>query len=72
MLDSWIGHIKLTSETEVLDAKGNKIHDYLEMGQTFDEVIYPVLYAKLGTNVLGVMAAPTGSPHPYKIIADKT
>ena len=52
MPDNWIGHIKLTSETEVLDAKGEKIHGLIPCDQgadvEVDKALYPVLWDKLG------------------------
>jgi len=71
MPNGWIDHVKLTDETEII-INGVKEHDYLDMGQTFDENVYPLLYAALGTNVLDAMTPPTGSPYGYKIVADAT
>ena len=75
MVDNWIGTILLTGETKV-SVGGEKVHDLIELnevGETIvpvDEVTHPVLYDKLPS--LPNMTRPLGSPHPYKIIADKT
>ena len=52
MLDNWIGNIKLTGETEILDNDGTKIHDLIPCNQgagvLVDVEVYPVLWDKLG------------------------
>jgi len=45
--------------------------DLVLTGQTFDENVYPLLYAKLGTNVIAAMTSPDPLC-PYRIVADLT
>ncbi len=51
MPDSWIGTIRLTNETEILDDNGVKIHDYISCDQGVGVVVnsntHPVLAGKL-------------------------
>jgi len=72
MPNEWINSYHQTNETEILDNDGVKIHDLIEEGQTFDENVYPVLFAKLGSNTVPSMSMVTGSPAPWKVIADAT
>ena len=83
MVDNWIGRILLTGEDEV-SVGGEKVHDIIELNEVggvvvpVDKVTHPVLWSKLGGVTTGDiinlpnMKRQTGSPHPYKIIADKT
>jgi len=70
MPSEWINSYHQTNETEILDNDGVKIHDLIEEGQTFDENAYPVLFARLGSNTVPDMPRVTGSPAPWKVIAD--
>ncbi len=78
MPDAWIGTIRLTNETEILDDKGVKIHEYVSCDQgagvAVDILTHPSLHTKLGggSAELPDIPTPAGSPCPYKIIADAT
>ena len=66
-----IGDVIITSETQLLNSEDTVVADLLECdGSTYDIVARPDLYAILGTNVLPDIPTETGSPHPYKIVAD--
>ncbi len=75
MSDNWINRRLLTNETEILDSKGNKIHDLIPCNQgagvPVDKDTHPVLWGK-GVTTVPNMPTPVGSPCPYKVIADKT
>lgn len=51
MPDNWIGHIRLTNETEIVNSQGEKIHDLIPCDQgagvEVDKDMYPVLWEKL-------------------------
>ena len=82
MPDNWIGHIKLTNETELV-IHDKKVHELIPCNQGDDveinQYIHPTLWKKLG-GVAGEsvkvylpnIPVPENSPHPYKIIADAT
>ena len=72
MPSEWIDSYHQTNETEIRDNAGVKIHDYIEQGQSFDENDYPILFAELGANTVPSMPRETGSPAPWKVIADAT
>jgi len=70
---NWIGHIYLTDEVEITDASELKIHTLIPCDQGAGVPIspgtYPELFAK-GVEFVPNMTAPSGSPWPYKIVAD--
>ena len=72
MPSEWIESYHQTNEIEIRDNAGVKIHDFIEEGQTFDENVYPVLFAKLGSNTVPSMPREAGSPAPWKVVADAT
>lgn len=74
MPNNWIARPLLTSQTEIATSTGVKLHDLIPCDQgagvLVDPQTHPVLYSKL--KEVPDMPTPTGSPHPWKIIADAT
>lgn len=68
-----IGDAIITDEEKWFAFQGGAIFDLLPAdGSTFNELLYPKLFAALGSNTLPNIATLTGSPFPYKIVADLT
>ena len=65
MPTNWIGNIKLTGETEILDNDGTKLHDLIPCNQgagvLVDKELYPVLASKLPKVLVGEGALLTSS-----------
>ena len=68
-----VGDIIITGSTVLYDSRDVATDDLLLCdGTTYDELVYPELFLLLGTNVLPNIPTATGSPYPYKIVADYT
>ena len=71
MPDNWIGNIKLTGETEILDNDGTKIHDLIPCkqgaGVPVDKEVYPLLYSKLPEGGLAYSTQFSGIGGPEDI-----
>jgi hypothetical protein len=67
-----IGDVIITNASVLYNSGSQPTYDLLLCdGSTFDENIYPELYSILGdSNVLPNIPDETGSPFPYKIVAD--
>ena len=68
-----LGDVIIHPDSKWQALQGGDIYDLLVTdGSTFNELLYPKLHAKLGTNVLPIVPAVPGSPFLYKIVADLT
>jgi len=66
-----IGDIIISGEDVLDDSDGNPQYNLLLCdGSTFDSLLYPTLFQVLGNDVLPNIPDETGSPFPYKIVAD--
>lgn len=65
-----IGDLIITSDEVWYDSGGNAAYTLLETGQTFDENLFPLLYEVYGTSIIPSIPDATGSPFPYKMVAD--
>jgi len=57
--------------SEKFTENGVDKYDQVLTGQTFDENVYPKLYAELGTNVIDAMSSGDIAC-PWRIVADLT
>ena len=67
-----IGRAIITGETVWVDSHGKPSFDLLPQGSAFSGATYPLLAVIYPSLVTPTLATPTGSPHPYKIVADYT
>lgn len=66
-----LGDIILTSENILYNYTSAPVFSLLTCnGSTFDQLLYPNLYALMGANTLENLTPPVGSPYQYKIVAD--
>lgn len=65
-----IGDLIISPESVWNDINDRAKYSLLDTGQTFDELLYPLLFEVYGTNVIPLVVNAEGSPFPYKVVAD--
>ena len=67
-----IGRAIVTGETVWVDSEVVPTYDLLPTATAFSGTTYPLLAVKYPSLVTPTLPTETGSPHPYKIVADYT
>jgi len=67
-----IGRAIITGESVWVDSEGVPTYDLLPQGTAFSGTTYPLLAVIYPSLITPVLPTETGSPHPYKIVADYT